>query len=217
MGTPLPVGWPALRGLILAGGHSRRLGQDKAALVLSGQTLLDRMVELLQPVTVSVHVSVRPEQAGDPVRRGHALLVDPAPDLGPAAGFLAAQAFDPAAAWLVVACDMPGVGPAHLAALLRARVAGRGGTAFRSPGDGEPEPLCAIWEPATLARLAARAGRSTGGQTADGPGPRSILAGADPVLLDPPDRFFLASLNTPADLRRYWNLKHGQEPQEDRG
>ena len=211
MTTALAAGLPVLRGLILAGGRSTRLGEDKAALVLSGTTtLLERMIALLRPVTVSVHVSVRPDQTGDPVRSRHPVLVDPSTGLGPAAGLLAARAFDPAAAWLVLACDMPGVGPAHLGALLDARDPGRGGTAFRSAGDGAAEPLCAIWEPATLARLAGQAGEAM-----EPLSPRAILASADPVLLEAPGGDALASVNTPADLRRYWNLNDGQEPQED--
>ncbi|MFM7562118.1 MAG: molybdenum cofactor guanylyltransferase, partial [Planctomycetota bacterium] len=37
----------SLAGLILAGGMSRRMGTDKAALLLDGQTFLERIVERL--------------------------------------------------------------------------------------------------------------------------------------------------------------------------
>lgn len=205
------TGLHPVRGLVLAGGHSSRLGEDKAALRVDGQTLLARTVGLLQPFTLSVHVSVRADQRRDPHREGFALLFDPAPELGPVGGLLAAQFEYPDAAWLVVACDMPGLGAAHLSALLQARDAGRGGTAFRNPVDGLPEPLCAIWEPATLARLVAQAAHDAARVS-----PRAILAGADPVLLNSPRPGALASINTPADLDRYWKLNHGQESQEDR-
>ena len=36
-------------GLILAGGQSRRMGQNKALIALDGQTLLERAIERLRP------------------------------------------------------------------------------------------------------------------------------------------------------------------------
>ena len=45
--------------LILAGGDSRRMGQDKAALVLDGKTLLERVTATMQQVFPKVIVSVR--------------------------------------------------------------------------------------------------------------------------------------------------------------
>ncbi len=51
-----------LRAAVLAGGRSSRMGQDKAQLVLEGQTLLERAVALLQTTGAQqVLVSGRPE------------------------------------------------------------------------------------------------------------------------------------------------------------
>jgi molybdopterin-guanine dinucleotide biosynthesis protein A len=59
-----------------------------------------------------------------------------------------------------------------------------------------PEPLCAIYEPATLARF--RDQVRAGGNSS----PRDWLAMADTVLLAAPSRAALASINTPEDLER---------------
>ena len=59
---------PPLRGLVLAGGTSRRMGRDKAAIVIDGQTLLQRAVSLLSHHVSDVFVSVRPDQQDDPAR-----------------------------------------------------------------------------------------------------------------------------------------------------
>jgi molybdopterin-guanine dinucleotide biosynthesis protein A len=185
----------ALRGLVLAGGRSSRMGADKAALLVDGRPLLVRTVGLLEPLTTSVHVAIRAGQADDELE-------------GPAAGLLAAWTHDPGAAWLVVACDMPGLDCAALEALVAGRDADRGATAWRSPGDGLPEPLCAIWEPATLARLAAEAGQGGTGTVS----PRAILAAAHPLLLNPARPSALTSVNTPADLHRYLEHPHGHKP-----
>jgi molybdopterin-guanine dinucleotide biosynthesis protein A len=184
------------------------MGADKAAIRIDGESLLARSVALLEPLTGSVHVSIRAGQAADELRRQYAVLIDPPAVPGPAAALLAAWAHDSGCGWLVLACDMPGLDRGALDELVAARDPARGGTAWRSPGGDWPEPLCAIWEPATLARLAAVAGKS-----GDRPvSPRALLAAADPLLLDPARPAALASINTPADLHRYLEHMHGHEP-----
>lgn len=184
------------------------MGSDKAALLVGGRTLLDRGVELLQPLTMSVHVAIRAEQANDQLRRRFTLLFDAAPTEGPAAALVAAWMHDPEAAWLVLACDMPAMERSALEALVTGRDPSRGATAWRSPVDDLPEPLCAIWEPATLARLAAVV-RQAGTGTVS---PRAILAAADPLLLSPARQAALHSVNTPAELHRYLELNDGNKP-----
>lgn len=186
----------ALCGLVLAGGHSSRLGRDKAAIMLAGRSLLECCVGLLQPLVEEVRVAVRSDQIDEPLRRRFSLLADVHADIGPAAGFLAAHRFAPQAAWLVLACDMPRVTAAMLGQLVARRNPDRGATAFRSIVDGRPEPLCAIYEPATLRCLQVRV--EAGGPS----GLRELLAVVNPVLLDAPGADTLASINTPEDLGR---------------
>jgi len=101
--------------LILAGGDSRRMGQDKASLVLDGLPLLQRVVNIVQPLFAETIISVRqprqdialPQVCDDPAHHG--------PLAGLAAGL--ERATTP---WVfAVACDMPFITPAvieHLAA-----------------------------------------------------------------------------------------------------
>lgn len=187
---------PELRGLVLAGGRSERLGRDKAALLVDGQTLLERAVITLGGLVADIRIAVRPDQLTHSLRGRFALIADFAEGIGPAAGMLAAHGQDPDAAWLVLACDMPRVTPELLAMLVSHRDAKRPATAFRSPADGLPEPLCAIYEPATLARF--RRAVEAGGD----PSPRGWLVAERPVLLDTPGPDVLESINTPADLDR---------------
>jgi molybdopterin-guanine dinucleotide biosynthesis protein A len=165
-------------------------------------------------LTTTVHVAVRAEQADDQLRRQFDLLFDALPAQGPAAALVAAWLRDPDAAWLVLACDMPALERDTLRALVNGRDSSRGGTAWRTPDDDLPEPLCAIWEPATLARLAA-AVRQAGNGPGSGTGPvspRAILAAADPLLLNQARPAALISLNTPADLHDYLELRDGHTP-----
>ena len=183
-----------LRGLVLSGGRSTRMQRDKALLDYAGQTQLERAVALLQGITPSVSVSVRPDQVDDPLRARFAQVVD-GPDVqGPAAGILAAQQADPSAAWLVLACDLPLLDAATLAALVSGRDASRLATAFRSSHDGLPEPLCAIWEPASGPALLQFV---AGGRNC----PRKFLLQHDTLLLDQPKPEALDNVNTPDELR----------------
>jgi molybdenum cofactor guanylyltransferase len=183
-----------LYGLLLAGGASRRMGQDKAGLRYGGEPQLRRAWRLLCGTTARAFVSVRIDQQDDPLRVQLPQIVDTQPGVGPAAGILAAQAAHPGAAWLVLACDLPRLDAATLQRLLAARDPACEATAFCSVHDGLPEPLCAIWEPASHALLRARVASGK-------PCPRKALILARTHLLDPAGAA-LDNINTPQDDAR---------------
>ena len=179
-------------GLVLAGGRSTRMHADKAALTYQGQTQLERAVALLGALLPRTFVSVRADQADDPLRARFERIVDRRENIGPIAGLLAAQAEHPHAAWLVLACDLPLLDRASLEYLLRARDPARVATAYRSSHDALPEPLCAIYEPASAAALNAHlaAGKNC---------PRKFLLSAQVKLIDEPDPRALDNINTPEE------------------
>ena len=183
----------ALHGLVLAGGRSTRMGRDKAALAWHGRPALERAFDLLSACTARAFVSLRAEQAGDPLRRALPHIVDGEAGQGPIAGIAAAQAAHPEAAWLVLACDLPFVDAGTLAHLLERRDTSSLATAYRSAYGGLPEPLCAIWEPASREPLLAfiREGRHC---------PRKFLINSGATLIDLPDPLALDNINTPGEL-----------------
>ena len=184
-----------LYGLVLAGGHSRRMQLDKAGLEYDGRSQLARAVDLLTPLVSRCCVSVRSDQHGDPERSRYATIADRIADLGPIGGIHAAQQEHPLVAWLVLACDLPFLDAATLQQLIAARAPQRLATAFRSSHDGKPEPLCAIYEPASAPAIAAwiAAGNKC---------PRSFLAQADVTLLDLNAPAALENVNTPEEYRQ---------------
>jgi molybdopterin-guanine dinucleotide biosynthesis protein A len=191
---------PPVLGLVLAGGRSRRFGRDKAGIEIDGQALLARIFTLVDSVVERVFVSVRADQVDEALRKHYSLIVDEQPELGPAGGILAAHAHSPDAAWFVIACDMPLLDERSIRLLIESRRAEKAGTGYRSPLDGLPEPLCAIWEPATLETFRQRV--ESGGSLS----PRDMLADANVELIDAADARALANVNTPADFER---LKRG--------
>ena len=186
-----------IAGLVLAGGESRRMGRDKAALALAGSSQLERTVALLSRHLPAVFVSVRESQQEDPLRARFAQVVD-APAAagtelsGPIAGILGAFAARPDHAWLVVACDLPLLDDDTIVSLLAGRAADRVATAYTSAHDQLPEPLCAIWEPQAAAPL--RAHVATGNLC-----PRKFLLRHGAHFL-PARASVSTNINTPAEL-----------------
>src|SRR3984957_432149 len=178
--------------LVLAGGRSLRMQADKAALAYHGRSQLAEAMLLVAPLTARAFVSVRADQVDDPLRAGFAQIIDRREDLGPAAGIMAAQEEFPRVAWLVLACDLPFLNAATLEHLLRARDPNCDATAYISSHDGLPEPLCAIYEPASREKLAAYL--ANGSQC-----PRKFLREANVNLIAAPDARALDNINTRAE------------------
>jgi molybdopterin-guanine dinucleotide biosynthesis protein A len=193
MSVSVPSSASDVYGLVLSGGASRRMQHDKALIDYHGEPQLRWTYRLLSSVLQRVFISVRANQRDEPVRRDLPQIVDAFDDAGPAAGILSAQALYPKAAWLVVACDLPRLDAETLQHLLRARDPQREATAFISSHDGLPEPLCALWEPASHGKLLERvqAGRSC---------PRKALIQGDTQLLQPLSALALDNINTPEEL-----------------
>lgn len=189
----------ALHGLLLAGGRSSRMGRDKASLVLGsgGLTQAGRSLGLLRHFCGPVFLSLRDGQP-IPSGAGDAPVLRDVPGVaGPLSGVLAALREAPGAAWLVMACDLPLVGPGVLARLA-ARYAEDPSlpfVAYASASDGLPEPLCAIYGPSALPVLQRHAER---GHFC----PRYILLEENALLLPLPDAeaAALTNVNTPEDL-----------------
>lgn len=183
----------SLHGLVLAGGKSRRMGSDKAALVSGGETQLARAVKLLSGYADQVFVSTSAEQSDDPVRREFTQIVDRYEDMGPVAGILSAMDAYPGHSWLVLACDLPHIDESTIGFLIDNASPDHPVTAFRSVLDDLPEPLCAIYRPASRTIIE--------GFVADGiKCPRKMLINSSTCLLVQPNPGALHNINTPDDL-----------------
>jgi len=194
-----------LYGLLLAGGQSRRMGRDKAALPTDeGVPLWLRTFQLLKELLPESYVSLRPGQTLPQHDAEYApVLVDRARSTGPLSGILTALASQRDTAWFVLACDLPLLDKATLQFLLENRQQHKLATAYRSARDGLPEPLCAIYEPAAYPRLKGRLAE-------DRLCPQKFLIESGPAvnLLDLPEPNALERANTPMELERIEALKN---------
>jgi molybdopterin-guanine dinucleotide biosynthesis protein A len=185
-------------GVLLTGGTSRRLGTDKALLVVAGTTLAVRAANALRDRGLAA-VEVGPGHTALPTTR------EEPPGAGPLAALVAghraliAAAVDggaaPPDAVVLLACDLPNAGPA-LDAVLGAPEAD---LVVPVDGEGRGQYVCARYGVELLgraARLVAAGERSLRALAATVPAGRLV------ELTDLPADA-LADIDTPADARRW--------------
>ena len=179
-----------IKGLILAGGKSERMGMDKSLIDYHGKPQALHLYELLGKRVDSVYISTTKEKTDQwevPV------LADSFEGLGPFGAILTAFRSDPNAAWLVVACDLPMVDDSTLTALLENRDPSKYATAFHNPETDFPDPLITLWEPKSYRRLLEflSEGYSC---------PRKVLINSD-IQEIPAKNIWLKNVNSPDDLK----------------
>ncbi|MCL4543605.1 MAG: molybdenum cofactor guanylyltransferase [Chloroflexi bacterium] len=183
----------AVSGIILAGGRSRRFGQDKCLAEIGGQPLLGHVVRALFPLVDEIIVVGRIQLPSlpFPVR----LVGDAVPGLGPLQGLIGGLSAATHEWSIVVACDMPLLN----GDLLRHIAACRYGYDAVVPHLDRPQPLYALYHrrclPLLQQQLAAGDLRLT-----------NILAGLHVRWIDEhdlrrfdPDLRSFGSINTPGE------------------
>ena len=140
--------------VILAGGLSSRLGRDKAAELLLGRSLLQRVIDRLEGLVDEYVVVTAAGQTLPSVKASASLraVEDEYPRIGPLGGIYTGLSAMQARRAITVACDMPLLQPALLMELLRMAP----GHDAVVPLNGLPEPLCAVYAAACLPAIRER-------------------------------------------------------------
>jgi len=100
-------------GVLLAGGKSRRMGEDKRYLVVGEQTLLERGLAVLRSIFQEVLVVIA--QDSPPLDLDARVVRDLVPDCGSLGGLHAGLTQATTPYMFVVACDMPFLDPVVVA------------------------------------------------------------------------------------------------------
>jgi len=180
-----------LNGLILSGGASSRMGEDKSQFNYLGKPQHDYLRDLLKPYCNDVFTSrERTAKVSMTVIPDHFELE------GPLNGILSAFHFDPEAAWITVPVDMPGIDKKAIEFLLSKRDPQKLATCFLNSEENSPEPLFTIWEP--KAKPALFDFFNSGGTS-----PRKFLSDQDIHCLTPPHPSVLVNINTKSELDEY--------------
>ncbi len=188
---------PTLKSLVLVGGKSQRMGMDKANLDYHGQPQSQVLVDILRGLKTPPHLSCRTEQIADfqgLTAENAPIIADTFLELGPFGAILSAFRYDPNAAWLVVACDLPLLDAKTLDFLIKNRNLSAVATAFKSPDstDSFPEPLITIWEPRAYPILLSFLAQGISC-------PRKVLINSEIHLLNAPNNEALSNVNTPEE------------------
>lgn len=183
-----------LYGLILAGGKSQRMGQDKAALIYNGKPQLERVAEIFNALNLSFFISCKKEQSEESLRARFPQIHDRF-DGGPAGGILSALLAYPESAFFVLACDLPRFGLDDANVLLENRNPYRVATVYQD-SNGLPEPLCAIWEPKAKSLIMTAFGQ-------DITCPRKMLLQAAIQSLLPQSLQAIANVNDPKEYQEH--------------
>ncbi|WP_274363364.1 molybdenum cofactor guanylyltransferase [Paenibacillus thermotolerans] len=157
----LRMGWSAI---VLAGGKSRRMGQDKWMLTIGGETVLERLVRAVEPHVDQI-VVVLEHGDGAPAAKpklpdsvgGNAKVTvvrDDADDEGPLAGIEAGLSATANEYNLILASDLPFVRWEPARMLLEACSGSQADCAV-SKFDGRTQPLFGAYRKETLPLLAA--------------------------------------------------------------
>ena len=176
----------AVKGLVLVGGQSTRMGQDKSNLDYFGKPQKIVAKQLLESNKLETFYSVQNASEYDDE------IHDKFLNLGPFGGICSAFQKDPNAAWFVLATDVPFVNDQIIKLLLNQRNPGKIATAIKGKGKDFPEPLITIYEPKAYPILLQYLAQ---GYSC----PRKALINSEVEIVEVDDDF-IRNVNTPVDF-----------------
>jgi molybdenum cofactor guanylyltransferase len=158
--APPPTAW---HGAILAGGASRRFGQDKTFATVDGRRLIDTAAATLadaESVTVLLGSSERVRAVAHALPPGVVVLIDDAPERGPLGGLATMLARHPDDWVALLAVDLPRVPRGWWRELARHH---RPGAVAIVPRDGTRwEPAAALYHGSLAGPVAERVAKGVG-------------------------------------------------------
>lgn len=177
---------PSIKGLVLTGGKSTRMGKDKSDLNYHGITQKEFVYGLLSNKGFETYYSVANNNGNDNE------IHDTFFNLGPFGGICSAFQKDPNSAWFVLAIDLPFVDSDLVELLLEKRNPSKVATTVKGKDKRFPEPLITIYEPKAypiLLQFLAQ-GYSC---------PRKMLINSDVEIVEVDDEL-IRNVNTPEEF-----------------
>lgn len=180
-------------GLILAGGKSSRMEQDKALINFHGKPQIDYLCDILATSCHEVFISAAKQSKFNSEKT---IIHDHFDLESPLNGILSAFHFDPLASWLTVPVDMPNLNAGSIEFLVHHRNPKKTATCFLDSEGNRPEPLFTIWEAKAKPLL-------FDFYNSGGISPRKFLEENDIQILKAPHPSMLVNINTPEELQAF--------------
>ena len=182
-----------LTGIVLAGGKSSRMGEDKGLVSFRGRTLVEYPLELLSSLCKQVLISTNNQEYN---RFGHPLVSDQFTFRAPINGIYSALNKSNTAHNLMIATDMPFVSVALLKRILN-HAEGYDMVVPTWP-DGKAEPLCGYYNKSILPVLSKQL--STGNYAIK---ELTKISRCYRMNMNEEERMQFINLNQSQDLERY--------------
>jgi molybdopterin-guanine dinucleotide biosynthesis protein A len=138
--------------VVLVGGESRRMGEDKASVDLAGKALVERVLDVVRPLFKELYIGAHENGVLGNIY-GLPTVIDTLPGRGPALGVCAALEKASVERVFVVSCDLPML-KGEVVEYLASQVDGFDVIVPRI--DGRAQTTCAIYSRACLAPLEER-------------------------------------------------------------
>lgn len=135
------IGAITIKGLVLIGGKSTRMGTDKSQLDYHGKPQKEFVKELLEANGIETFYSVSKDEGNSKE------ISDVFSNVGPLGGICSAFQKDSHSAWFVLATDLPFVNDSLIKLVLEKRNPSKMATTVKGMNKDSLEPLIAIYEP----------------------------------------------------------------------
>jgi molybdopterin-guanine dinucleotide biosynthesis protein A len=136
-----------LTGIILSGGKSTRMGQEKGRTLLNGQPLIEYAVKVLSQICDDIMISSNSNKYD---YLGHQVIKDEISGIGPMGGIYSCLKASTTADNIILSCDMPLVPSILLQYIFSEKV---GYDAVIPVINNYPEPLCAYYNKSVVDEL----------------------------------------------------------------
>ncbi len=191
--TKKDISAKGLNGLILAGGKSSRMGQDKSLIQYHGVVQREYLFNLLKKFCSSVFTSCKvlgeiPDSLNP--------IADKFNFNSPLNGILTAFSHNTDSAWITVPVDMPLIDEKIIAYLIKKRDSRKIATCFFDSEGKNPEPLLTLWEKQAYPPLLEfyKAGNMS---------PREFLKQENTNMIEIPDQKALLNINSLEELEKF--------------
>lgn len=188
---------PELLGLVLTGGESTRMKQNKSLMVYHQQAQWLHLLELLNKCCTNTFISCTEKNFH--LFNQKPVITDQLIGYGPLSGILSALLQLKNKAFLVLACDLPLINEETLNQLIKERDPSKMATAFMNHESGFLEPLITIYEPKALAIMLSMLAQ---GFTC----PRKMLMQNDIKIVIPKQASSLKNINYPEEKEQILNM-----------